>query len=654
MTMDKPTKQRASHPLAYWLPIVILLIAFLVRGADGALTTSFRYDQARLSQLALEMVAGESLPLLGIQSSAGVPNSPMTVYVLAPFFALSSNPLVITFFIVLLNIIGIAALWHIAQRYFGTSVAVIATLAYAVSPYAVIYSRRIWAQNYHTPFILLGIWCGLLGFVHKKKWAQIACLPLLIIGFQIHFAAWTLLPLWLCLLWIGRKNIQWSAIIASIGLAALSMIPFLLGIASQPEGTSDRAEMIMGIIGSGITFRWYPVELVTDLISGIGHNNQFRDTAFSFLVSDTFWMWLTVMTVSGAALVWRKPWRRYGLLVWVWAGITLAAFIPIWTGSGVYHHYFIPSLPAFALLLGCGIVGIVEWVRGIGQDRLSQGIAVVLYSITGLIFVLQGATVLADYERRVDTYTVNPNGQTATPISYLLEVRDILRDYDDVILLGANPHESNYYVWEPMLFDSAQCVRDLLILDGVIDILPQGRFAAVVAPLSPINASYEVPERYRHDDPIIVPLREGEDPYIIYPFDAAPTWEETPMNAVDVPPFDNGVQLTGYYLADTFVRLQWDVLEVPGGNYQYFVHFLNNAGEKIGQRDVPFYIGQHWCEGDTLVTGALINLPPETTDIRVGFYVLNEDGSTDERFVLAPDGTPTDQVWLDIPLSDTP
>lgn len=647
-------KQSLPKTTSWLLPVLIVLLGFLMRTADGAGTTAFRYDQARLSQIGLEMTAGEIFPLLGIQSSAGVPNSPMTVYVLAPFFMLSSNPLVVTLFIILLNIIGLAVLWRIAHQYFGRGVAIITTLIYAVSPYAIDYSRGIWAQNYHTPFIILGIWCGLEGFVQKKAWAQIACLPLLIIGFQIHFAAWTLMPIYLCLLWLGRKNIRWGALLTSIALSVGITIPFVLGILGEPSGTSDRASLIMAILSDGIQSRLDIVlSLISDLVSGVGHNDHFTDTAFSFLVSDTLWLALVLFALVGVAFLLRNTWRRYAILVWLWAGMTIAAFAPIWTGSGVFHHYFIPSIPAFALLIGCGVMGIVHLVQRVDNQALTHLARGALYSILTVIIIAQGATVLAEYRYNADTYTVlGESGQTATPVSYLLEVREILQDYDDVILMGANPHESNFYIWEPLLFDSTQCVRDLLILDGVIDILPAGRFAAVVAPLSPINATYEPPARYTHADPIEISLREGEDPYIIYPFDTAPTWEETPINPITTPPFDNNIQLTGYYLEDTFVRLQWDVLEAPGGNFQYFVHFLNDQGEKIGQRDVPFYIGHHWCAGDTLITGALIDLPAQTAGLRVGFYVLNEDGSTDERYLLNPDGTISQQTWVDIPLDN--
>ncbi|MEL6307955.1 MAG: glycosyltransferase family 39 protein, partial [Chloroflexota bacterium] len=283
-------KQSLKKMTVWLLPVLILLFGFMMRVADGAGTTTFRYDQARLAQISLEMANGELFPLLGIQSSAGVPNSPMTVYVLAPFFALSSNPVVIALFIILLNIIGLAVLWRIAHQYFGIGVATIAILVYAVSPYAIEYSRRIWAQNYHTPFILLGIWCGLEGFVQKKTWAQIACLPLLIIGFQIHFAAWTLLPIYLCLLWLGRKNIRWGAVITSVILAIGVTIPFVLGILGQPAGASDRASMIANIISGGIDYRLnYVLSLVSDLVSGVGRNGQLADTAFSLFVSDAVW-----------------------------------------------------------------------------------------------------------------------------------------------------------------------------------------------------------------------------------------------------------------------------------------------------------------------------------------------------------------------------
>src|SRR5688572_7339840 len=154
--------------------IVILLIAAVFRLWDGGRVTAFSYDHATLSILAFDMAAGYSLPLTGIESSAGIPNSPMTVYVLAPLFALTDDPQVIVTIIAAWNVVGVGLLWFIAYRYFSPDVALIAGLAYAVHPHAIHYSRAIWAQDTHTPILLLALLLALLGFLENRRWAQLA------------------------------------------------------------------------------------------------------------------------------------------------------------------------------------------------------------------------------------------------------------------------------------------------------------------------------------------------------------------------------------------------------------------------------------------------------------------------------------------------
>jgi hypothetical protein len=77
---------------------------------------------------------------------------------------------------------------------------------------------------------------------------------------------------------------------------------------------------------------------------------------------------------------------------------------------------------------------------------------------------------------------------------------------------------------------------------------------------------------------------------------------------------------------------------------------LDANGERIGQHDAPFYVGQHWCVGDTLITTLPINLPPGVATLRVGMYSFDADGGTTNQVLLDA----ADNVlgtWFDIDLS---
>ena len=636
-----------------WGLLVVLLLATLTRVGDGAAMSHFRYDHSRMTYMAIQMLEGDAMHWTGQVNSAGTPNSPLTVWWAAVFHAISYNPQVVSFLIGLTNVVAVGWLWWIGTRYFGAWVGFFAALIFAVNPYAVQLSRYIWQQDYMLFFLLPAIAAGLYGFGEGKRWAQVLCLPLMSIGLQMHYVGIFLTVLYPALLWFGRHNISWRAVAVSILLAVITVLPFLYGLSQSESSGESRWELIPRIVAGGVQMRWYPLALTWDLATGNNYEtyiaqSQADDLLATYPKIGVLWQVMGIMTLVGALAIWRQEWRRYAPLVLLWAFLTPLVLLPAWTGSGVQWHHMVGLTAGLYLLGGIGIATVIDLVQPLSTSSLARwGIVGVLVAI----LMWQAVWLLLSYHYRNQHYTYAiKNGQTATPLHYVMDVREVLRTYDDVILLGANPHESNFFVWEALLYEDTECVRDLLVNDGRVDILPAGRFAAVIAPLNPINADYVPPERYTHDDPIIVPLRPGEDPYIIYPFAQAPAWTETPMTAIAPVRFGNGVDLTGYHLTPTMIYTRWQVQSAPSGGYQYYAHFLDADGVRVGQRDAPFYVGNQWCTGDTLIMSTLIDRPANATTLRIGMYVLNPDGSTSGVDVVAED-VPI-APWVDIALDE--
>ncbi|MGQ9888181.1 MAG: hypothetical protein ACUVSX_06765 [Aggregatilineales bacterium] len=623
------------------LMALVLLVAALMRLSEPGVV-EFLHDEAMLSLRAQDWLAGGDFPLTGILSSVGVPNPPISVYVMALPYLLSSNPQFATLFIATLNVAGAGLLWWIAHRYAGCVMGLAAGLAYAFNPWAILYSRKIWAQDFHTPFLLLGVVLALYGFGENKRWAQIVSLPVLLLAVQIHFAAWALLPLYLVCLWIGRKALSGQALFFSFVLATITLAPFLLGLLSTLRYDPNRIANALARSGEAPALTSDALVFNARLATGLALETwvapqQPADLLASAPPPAGLWWLIGAAVVAGLAGVWRPPYRQLAPLLAAWVGLPLAVFSVAWTR--VYPHYFVASIPALCLLAGVGLAWLVSAVprklylrtallAGFGALLLSQG--------------LWWRSLL----RYLDT-TATPQG-FGPPMHYLLDVRAALAQHDDVLVLSDGfeiLYDQEPAIWSVMLRDSARCVR-ALAEDGAA-VFPVGAFAVLVAPNAPDGPLGDL---YRADEEAVFPLRPGEGSYRVRVFRAAPQWHGPALTATGPVRFAGGIQLTGYSLQADRMIFEWQLPGPIKADYHYFGHFLDANGEKIGQRDNSLWPGRFWCAGDRLLTWADISLPPETATLRVGLYTL-ENGHLSNASVLDENGNAVG-TWSDIALNE--
>ena len=118
----------------------------------------FQGDEAYAANLALEFVKHGKLPMAGLMSSVGVTNPPLFIYLLIPMFALSANPAVVSCCIAFLALAAVVVCWHVGRKYYGPVAGLAAAAFFAVSPWAVIYSRKIWAQDFVPIFATATMW----------------------------------------------------------------------------------------------------------------------------------------------------------------------------------------------------------------------------------------------------------------------------------------------------------------------------------------------------------------------------------------------------------------------------------------------------------------------------------------------------------------
>lgn len=620
------------------LALVLFIAAILRLGEPGMV--EFLHDEAYLSLLAQDMVAGGPIPVTGIPSSVGIPNPPISLYIMAIPYALSSSPVFATLFIAALNVVGVGLLWLIAHRYINRKVALLAALAYALNPWAVLYSRKIWAQDLHTPFVLFGLILGLYGFVEGKRWAQVLCLPLLFLAFQIHFAAWALLPLYL---WQGRKRISWLALGVSVMLAVATLIPFLIGLSRTIEAEPYRLSNALEQTSDGLSLSANAFTYAARLATGLGLETwvapeQQADLLRRVPPPVALWLILGMLTLVGLVTGWVKHQRYMAGLLTLWAGVPILVFTPTWTE--VYPHYLTASLPAFALLAAIGACAASESLPGKPYTPMLVNV------VLGVLLLTQGFW-WRGLLRFVDTIDT-PSGY-GTPVHYLLNVRDALAGYSDVLVISDGfevLYDQEPAAWLVLLRDTADCVRTIAG-DGIA-VFPDHPFAVLIAPNAPDNP---VDNLYLTASPQSFSLRSDAGEYTIHAFDLAPEWIGPPLLEIASARFDSGIQLTGYRLDQNRLYLEWLLPGRVAEDYHYFGHFLDDISEKIGQRDNILWPGRFWCAGDRLITWADIDLPEGVQTLRVGLYTFEHEGFANSS-VLDAAGNPA-ELWVDIPLEST-
>ncbi len=212
---------------------IILLAAVLRMGWPGL--TEFKADEARLYVLALEMSQGQ-LALRGISSSVGFPNFPMSVWLYSLPLFVWPHPYAATLFTGLLNTVSLLGAYWLVRRYWGRTAAFAALLMLAVSPWAIIYSRKIWAQNLLPLFTMLWGMSAALAFVEGRRAWLVVHLVSLAVAVQIHLAAVALVPATLLFLVVFRRRVSWVAAGVGVGVALLTAAPFFVYLAQSGTG----------------------------------------------------------------------------------------------------------------------------------------------------------------------------------------------------------------------------------------------------------------------------------------------------------------------------------------------------------------------------------------------------------------------------------
>jgi 4-amino-4-deoxy-L-arabinose transferase-like glycosyltransferase len=588
------------------------LLAGILRLAWPGLT-EFKRDEALLMARALEMVDSGQLAVRGISSSVGFPNFPASVWLYALPLTIWQHVYSATLFTGLLNTLAILGCWWLTRRYWGGTAALVATLLFAVSPWAIFHSQKIWAQNLLPPLIVGWAIAAGLTFVEGRKWFVVLHLLFLALAIQVHFAAVALLPATIIFLLVFWRRVDWRLFLLGALLGLVIAIPFFAYVIDQPELEPAALIDAGGDLQRGFSLKaWRFTWLLSTgreihALAGPQVFETYLAGVPDLTLVHLLW---AALIVAGTILLARDYWLQrgegdrpaeMGFIVLVWL------LVPPLFYSGpllpVELHYLLPAYPAQYIVAGVAFVAIATRLK---EWRPAAGLAtwaVLLLSAAAQVWIWLSLLNLIGGQ-----YT--PGG-FGTPVKYHLAAADRVRQLaaetgaHEVLIAGVS---------ESPGVDEIAAVYDVLLRDfdrRFVDtrhsaLFPAGPAVVVLSQQAAgpaanlyLAASAEISR---------LPLRQGEGTVQLLALPPAAGPE--PLATLDPPAlFANWMQLFGYdepesATADTATgQLYWR----PGDNpdpveYHLFAHLVAEDGRLLSQYDGPVFNPLAWQPGDTVVS----------------------------------------------------
>ncbi|MCA9892302.1 MAG: glycosyltransferase family 39 protein [Anaerolineae bacterium] len=634
---ENPLEQhpiQGSHQrwLQWGLLLVVVVLAAVLRFSYPGVN-SFASDEARVSLMALDTAHGVQIATYGIASSAGARNLPASIYVFVPPFLLSSDPLVATYFVGLLNIAAIVFVYWLACRIWSVEVAFVAALYLAVSPFDVFFSRNIWTQNLLVT--LSALWFvlayrSMVSSTSRVRSASLVALTMITgVGFQIHFAAISLIFAWVYLVVRYQWWKSWLALIGGIALSVVPLLPFLYTAACcAPELVTEYLAGAGDVIVDG---NRSPLLLTLRMATGSEWNylaaGELAQTS-PIMGTTGVSVILAIIALIAGAIAFLFAWHRQNrdqriaseiLLVILITPILVFTLLPFTSRL----HYFLTTLPAIALIVGMSFFAIKHRIIRAG-----------LYAVVLILAALWALQV--EGSLRVINGRTAPNGLGATLQSFQAAASELA---DDVPLVMHTQSTDTYTRGEPAIWQVIFYERDLRLVDGWHNALLPAGPALFLADADGMPA-YEEVQDYLDDAQRHQPI-EGAAPVLagtlnLDGFEDTYQWLDEPVA------FSSGLTLLGWRTRTISQRYRVStVYRIDGLPEESVINQFTHlrTADTLDPTTPPFMVADipltpsNWRVGDIIIGIAdylAIADIPETVTIDIGQYEI-ETGTRYQR-----------------------
>lgn len=647
--------KKRTYEVEVGLLLLILVLAAYLRFINLE-TTWMGGDQSGLLSVAMEFVTQGKIPLAANKSSAGIVNPPLVEYLYAIPLFLTHRIIAVAWFTAAANLASVALCYAFSRRFFGMRVALMATLLYAVSPWAVNFSRMIWNPTMLPLFSTSALGCLMMyfGAGQKPGWLVGAFLALAGVV-QLHWASVVLLgAVGLCGLIMYRRLKVVPIVIGGI-LLVLTFIPYYLY--ERSVGFQDILALLQ--TGSGDAHISIASALLAgDLASAQGFAKVGRPwSALDTLMQASVWgglvyLGVVVLRDLGQALRSKLPSGRTArLILLLWTAVPIIFFLR--HAHYLQHHYFLYLYPGLQIVVAIVADDGVSLLWKLGGRLVRRAGR---WTVRGASLLLPTALLIAvGYHFYLLQIRVLSENQTAcVQLRHIEEAIDraqfLLDDTGshDLIVLSEGPDADHSKLGLLRHFIEPDIRLRFIRLDSGLTI-PQGPAVYVMAGFS------------RRAGPMLDEIAQKRGGIALscegWSFYTAPGMSALDVSSEAIGVWSNELRLSEYQVKGRHcpgreVKLVtfWDVGdgEYDQGQVHFFNHLMSEDGDLASQYDGKGVHNLYWFPGDRLVNWFVIPLPPDLPlgryDVHIGMYtwpdrnrveLLSGDGADDRLFLTS-------------------
>lgn len=370
-----------------WMVIIFLSSAiFRLSNLD---LIEFKSDEAATVYQTVQFFNHPYLIERGLISGTGVYNFPLFNYLIITLSVWSRDPQVLSGTIALVNSLLVVLFFFMVKKYYGQLTAIFACLLLAFSPWSVLFSRKIWAQDLINLLLIPFLYLLHELVLRKNTKVVFPLFILLSLLIQLHGSGIFLSVITILILVLSRLrvNIKNAALGFLIGL--IPAIPYILFQINSSPFCPD-CEAFFKYQQSFRTFDFNNLIRPFQITSGLGYHFVLGKSYIDFikvypLVNQLNYVFATafpVILIGIFFIIFKK--RNFLFLSIYFIVIPLLYLI---TKTSAYMHYFVIIIPVSILLFSISLSAVYSFIK-IKLLKTSIIIYFMIFLISDIIFLV--------------------------------------------------------------------------------------------------------------------------------------------------------------------------------------------------------------------------------------------------------------------------